>query len=374
MPSSSGPKPALAEPQAKQRIDAIDFARGVAISLMILSHGVIGLLSFEQIPDFGLVPVHLITKFSSSLFILVFGIALAVAYGPHVGLPTWPGRRRRLLIRGVTILIWYKVLTIAEMVPRHSREEILDTLLYRSFPVFVEILGFYAIALLWIPFILPLWYRMPAAAKWVVPPGLALASWWLEGHFRFWGVEPLQAILVEHERFYTWGQLARAPLVFLGLLAGEQLLAWRDRGAIRLRPAAVFATVSAALFAGFLWVASEDLSGALVAIAMNQGKHPPELEFMLFSVAGACLTLALAFVGGRELAKALRPVTVIGTDALQAFIAHIAVICVFYRSLLGYWREISYPKALQLTLLAFLITWLWIEVLSWKSRSQRHAR
>ncbi len=356
-----------------ERIDAIDFARGVAITLMILSHGVKGLLDFEQIPSWGLVPIHLITKFSSSLFILVFGIALAVAYGPHVGQPTWPAKRKRLWLRGLIILLWYKVLTIAEMAGRYDSQEVLDALLYRSFPVFVEILGFYALALLWIPLVLPLWYRAPVAARLAVPPGLALLAWWLSAHFDFWGLDSLQALLVEHEEHYTWGQLSRAPLVFLGLLFGQQVLSWHQRGKDRHRAAAVFATASAVLLGAFLVLASGRLHAELVSIARNEGKHPPVLEFMLFSIGGACLILALAFLGGRGLAKALRPVTVIGTNALQAFVAHILVICVFYRDLLGYWRTVSYPQALRLTLIVLVLTWLWIEVLRWLDRSRRPA-
>ena len=75
-----------AEPR---RIEALDLARGFAIALMILSHGVKGLLSFDDFPQWGLVPIHLVTKFSSSLFILVFGISLAVAFLPDVNTARW---------------------------------------------------------------------------------------------------------------------------------------------------------------------------------------------------------------------------------------------------------------------------------------------
>ena len=70
---------------------------------MILSHGVKGLISFDDYPTWGLVPIHLVTKFSSSLFILVFGVCLAVAYMPHVGTARWSEKRKGLLIRGLTI-------------------------------------------------------------------------------------------------------------------------------------------------------------------------------------------------------------------------------------------------------------------------------
>ncbi|RZA02488.1 MAG: DUF1624 domain-containing protein, partial [Proteobacteria bacterium] len=148
-------------PRKKPRIEAIDFARGLAVTLMILSHGIKGLLTFEQFPAWGLVPIHLITKLSSSLFFLVFGLSLAIVHLPKVGTSQWPEKRTKLLLRGLKILFWYKVLTIVEMFSLYTREDILNTLLYKAFPVYVEILGYYAIALIWIPFALPLWKKAP---------------------------------------------------------------------------------------------------------------------------------------------------------------------------------------------------------------------
>jgi hypothetical protein len=166
-----------AAPHAQARIEAIDLARGVAVCLMILSHGVNGLLSFEQFTPWGLVPIHAITKIASSLFIIVFGIALGVAFVPHTQSPDWPRRRLKLLLNGLIVLFWYKLLTIVEMLHLHEPAQIVDALLYRAFPSYVEILGFYAIALLWLPFVLPLWARAPLAARLAAPLLLALLSW-----------------------------------------------------------------------------------------------------------------------------------------------------------------------------------------------------
>jgi predicted acyltransferase len=82
--------------------------------------------------------------------------------------------------------------------------------------------------------------------------------------------------------------------------------------------------------------------------------------FMLFSVGGALLLLALAIAGGNALARLLRPITVIGSDALMAFIFHITVIFVLFRDVLGYLHTISYSYALSLTLLLIAATALWI--------------
>ena len=173
-----------------QRIQAIDLARGIAVCLMILSHGVNGLLEFNQFTSWGMVPVHAATKIASSLFIVVFGVALAVAFVPHAGNDDWPQRRQKLLLRGVLVLFWYKLLTVVEMAPTHPPQAVLDALLYRSFPSYVEILGFYAIALLWMPFVLPLWPRLPMPMR-IASPVLALllAAYllWLRGDgLRHW--------------------------------------------------------------------------------------------------------------------------------------------------------------------------------------------
>src|SRR5690606_22857591 len=67
-PATPPPRPARGAP-ASGRIESIDFARGLAVALMILSHGVNALLPFSDFPDWGQVPVHALTKFSSSLFV-----------------------------------------------------------------------------------------------------------------------------------------------------------------------------------------------------------------------------------------------------------------------------------------------------------------
>lgn len=343
------------------RIGAIDLARGFAVCLMILSHGTNALMPYDDFPSWGQVPIHAITKFSSSLFVIVFGIALAVAFVPKTSAPDWPQRRNRLLWRGVLVLFWYKVLTVVEMYGRHDTSAIVDTLLYRDFPSFVEILGFYAIALLWIPWLLPLWAKTPAVLRWLSPILVAFASWWLLHHFDFWGVPQLQALLVEHPDYYTWGQLARGPLVLVGLLIGGLLLRYYGNPRTRLALAGALALVAAVLLAWFVARAG-DLQPLLVEIGRNAGKHPPQLMFMLFSVGGAFALLALAVAGGELLAKGLRPIAIIGSDALMAFIVHIGVIFLLFREAMGLYQTVSYERALVLTalLLAATATWIWL--------------
>lgn len=351
--------------RSQQRVLDLDLARGIAVALMILSHGIKGLVGFEHFPEWGLVPIHLITKFSSTLFFIVFGASLAVAFLPYVGTTEWPRKRKKLLIRGLKIFFWYKVLTIVEMFHLYSREDILHTLTYQAFTVYVEILGFYSIALLWVPFTLGLWRSLPLVAQMLLPFGLMILSNLIYNNFSFWGLEGLQAILVEHESHYTWGQLARSPLIYLGLLIGK-LTFQVDQTASEKRAAVLDVALSSTVFfTGFLIMSYGHLYEALHEIAMNEGKHPPEARFMLFSMGGAMFILSLTFWGGEKLALVLKPITIIGKDSLHAFIFHIFVIFIFYRYLFNLWHQISYSQALILTLVLLALTPCWIRIKNW---------
>lgn len=354
-------------PQRQGRIDGIDLARGVAISLMILSHAVSGLYGINQVPDWGMVPVHMLTKFSSSLFILVFGIALAIAFLPKVGTEEWPQRRLHLWVRALVVFFWYKVLTVVEMAPTATPGQIVDTLLYRDFPIWVEILGFYAIALLWVPLLLPLWQKAPLWSRILGTLAVFGLFLLLQRTLDFGERETLEAILIEHPDHYTWGQIARGWMVLAGLLIGEAILRcyWDTRK--RRYLILTLGGVGALMLLAF-GVLSPDLSEQMLLVARNAGKHPPELLFMLFSIGGALCILALALAGGRLLARILWPVTVVGTDALKAFIFHIVVIFLVLRYLLEFWQVFSYPQVLAIGAALIVGSALWIRLTSWIGR------
>jgi hypothetical protein len=355
------------------RIVAIDLARGLAISLMILSHGVKGLLSFDQFTTWGLVPIHLLTKFSSTTFFLVFGLSLTVSFAPATQNPqSWPAKRKKLLLRGLLILFWYKILTIVEMSHLHQPVEILDALLYRSFPSYTEILGFYALALLWLPFVLPWWQKcsLPIKACW--PLGLGVLAYLLSRHFDFGQALALKAVLVEEDGYYTWGQLSRAPIVFLGMFIGQFLV---HRRAL---VGGILAVAAVLLFSLFLGLYGPELQATLFALARNHWKHPPQLPFILFSLAGALGVIAMSIWIGERAAKWLWPITLIGKDPLAAFNFHIIVLFVFFRMALDLWLQVSYTQALWLSVLLIAMTAGWIQLKLWRKKNEasqvsRHA-
>lgn len=350
------------------RIIAIDLARGIAITLMILSHGVKGLLSFEQFPNWGLVPLHLITKFSSTMFFIVFGISLAVSFAPvTMNAERWSLKRRRLLIRALTILFWYKVLTFIELSHLHGPSEILDALLYRSFPSYAEILGFYAIALLWIPWVLPLWQKSGLALRISYPIFFTALAWTVTNLLEGTSWTSLKALLVEDSSTYTWGQLTRTPLVFFGLLVGgllPQNPLWKDRRNLAWK-LALGGLVGLAVFLVIYW---QELSATLFALAQNHGKHPPNFAFMLFSTAGALIIIGLSFLVNKSWARWMTPLTLIGRDPLTAFVFHISFLFLVYRQLLNLWLQVNYLDALALTFLLIAMTAGVIKLKIWRNK------
>lgn len=336
---------------------------------MILSHGVKGLLSFDQFPDWGLVPIHLITKFSSTTFFIAFGLSLAVSFAPATQDPDlWPAKRKKLILRGLVVLFWFKVLTVIELAHLHNPQEIMDALFYRQSTSYAEILGFYALALLWIPFVLPLWQKCSRWMKALLPLALATIAILLSQNFDFWQSPQLKALLVEEEGFYTWGQLSRSPFVFLGMFIGSFLKTsdFQNRG--RLVLSGVLGGMALLLSVAFLVLYDQQLYSTLEALAMNEGKHPPNASFILFSLSGALGILAFAFLIGEKGAKWLSPFTLIGKNTLSAFIFHLTVLFIFYRLLFDLWLKVSYVEALGLSVLLLVMTAIWLMLKKWEKK------
>ncbi|WP_372613302.1 hypothetical protein [Halomonas sp.] len=83
---------------------------------------------------------------------------------------------------------------------------------------------------------------------------------------------------------------------------------------------------------------------------------------MLFSLGGALVTLALCLLGGARAAAWLRPITLIGGDALKAFIFLIFLI---FRFLLDAWQVYAYPQVLAIGLGLIPATAGWIALIGW---------
>jgi hypothetical protein len=342
-----------AVPPLNARIEGVDAARGLAIALMVLSHTVMALLAFRLLPQYGLVPVHLSTKISSSLFIITFGVAVGLVYLPRVGTARWPEVRRKLWVRALIVLFWYKALTFVQMFERYGRDWMVDTLLWKKFPDFVEILEFYGFWLLLLPLLLPALARLSAWSQLLIAFGMAVTAEVLRGRFDFFGVWQLEAIFIEHPDTFCFGLLTRGALVIAGVALGSTLADHTRARVLSLAQALVLAGL--ATLALFYLLYEKRLDKVFVGIAKNSGKHPPEMAFMTFSVGGAALMLGLILAVPPALAPLLYPLRVLGRESLFCVVAHILIIFVGYRYLLGLRRDVTYEQALGLVALNVVV-------------------
>lgn len=337
-----------AQPGSRLRIDSLDLARGLAVTLMIISHTIKGLLSYEQMPEWGIMPIHTITKFSSSTFFLIFGVSMAILTN-QLEADRWPKKRNRLLLRGLTILFWYKVLTVVQMFQTYPEKTIIDALLYLHFPDFVEVLGFYGLFLLWFPLVLPAWKTIPWLGKAILVGLFAWSGHWLNVNFDFWGYSSLKTLLVEADGEFTFGQFQRGALVLGGWLLGELYVGQKDNPKRDSLFALGLLTCAMICWAYFFGRAHENWHDFLTAIGRNYGKHPPSLVFSSFSIGGALVILSACFYAGTWLSRWLKPIVYIGRWPLFAFCFHIFVIFVGYRYLFDLNQKTTYGVAWMLT-------------------------
>lgn len=339
----------MASAKAWQRLEGIDAARGIAIVLMFMSHCVKALMSFKMMPNYGIVPIHLITKFSSSLFILVFGVSVATVYLPKVNTDAWPRVRWGLIKRAFVVMFWYKVLAIVQMFENAKPQAMLDVLMWRRFPDFVEILQFYGWFILLLVIILPWWASMHWLGKILMVLSFGLSAYMLHTRFDFWGLWQLKAILVESPQLFCFGVLSRGTMALTGLLLGELFIQRTKEGPNADRLAWVCFALGLLGFILFAIQNHDQFGPVFIKLAKNWGKHPPNYSFVTFTFGGACLILAMCLTLVPKIRGLFVPFLAVGRESLFCFSYHIILIFVGYRYILGFRHDVNYPQALWLT-------------------------
>ena len=355
------------------RYAPVDTVRGWAIFLMILSHTVMALLAKSQIPEWGMVPIHLVTKFSSSLFFIVFGFGLRLFFLHHCGTPRWREKRNALMGKGLEIFVWYKILTFVQLYGTRTPREVFDHLIFRDFPDFVEVLSFYSLALLWVPLVLPAWRYLPHLFKPLLVVGFFIAGNWMNLHLDFGGWDAIKTLLVEFDGRYTFGQFQRGAFVFFGMILGDILVHLRDRkrsdrafGFVLLGFSALFLTI-------FAWISRGPEGFAFMEaferISNNIGKHPPNYEFVSFSVGGALAIFAVVHMLSRWIRPVARwifwPWSTIGRRSLLVFNFHILFIFIVLRNTFELRHQLSYSQVLMCVGLVFGLSILLVKFMDW---------
>jgi uncharacterized membrane protein len=345
----------------RERLDNIDIARGFAIVLMMLSHTVMALNTYQMLPDFAFVPIHLITKFSSSLFIFIFGISIAKFYLPYYGTEKWPSKRNRLLWRAFNILIWYKILTIVQMFQTRTKEDIIDTLLFNNFTDFAEVLNFYWLNIIILVLLFPLWTRIHWGFKLLTIVLFAGLGVILENYFDFWSNWQIKAMLVEYPRTFCYGQFQRGALVLFGMFLGGIFLG--RSGFKRDKFLIGSVSIGLALLMGGLFLlltkeSPEHRMEILTKISKNWGKHPPNLTFMSFSLFGAFSIFGICMIVPSWLTFIFKPFSLIGKEPFFCFNWHLIIIFVVFRYFMELRWDVTYNETILLFFVVFITSFL----------------
>ena len=99
-----------------------------------------------------------------------------------------------------------------------------------------------------------------------------------------------------------------------------------------------------------------EISGTLLKIAKNIGKHPFSIDFFTFSLGGAFVVLGLCLLASKSLQKWMAPLVYLGKNSMNAFILHIVIIFFFYRYYFNLFHKVTYMQSLLLTALCIGVT------------------
>lgn len=222
---------------------------------------------------------------AAPLFILCFGCGLGMLNWQAGG----SALRGRLARRALVIWLCYKALFALELISFHASSfAIWRALTYQRLSWWVEVLDFYALALLLLPLLLPAWLRLPRLLAWATLPLPWLIGFCLRATPLPPSLQPLQALLAGLPRRHAFAFFYWLPTVLVGVELGR---CWKvtpqNLGRRCLGWAAVCLPVAWLCEGGW---SLEDLRLQLI---FNGWKHPPHAAYVAFMTSGACFWLWL---------------------------------------------------------------------------------
>jgi hypothetical protein len=225
-----------------KRLHFIDVARSYAISLAFFVHAVLTFGSLELLGNLS-VPVLLVTRTGTPLFVLMFGLMLELVYVTRAEKKGMSHVARRLLVRSGQCYLGYALTALSGILGGYlSLAQFARALIFFGNAHYGNILRLYSVALL---LAVPLVWLRRRCGVWVLV--LLLACVWscdiffkrnISNHF---GVSnPLIGILLGTGTFHVGPSVWHAlTFVFVGMLIGNNLKAWRELGLGRFYKASI---------------------------------------------------------------------------------------------------------------------------------------
>jgi hypothetical protein len=346
---------AVTEVPAPARFQALDAARALAILHMIWFHvhrWCAPAASIQRWPlsvDWW----SLAVLSAPPLFFLCFGCAL--------GMMSWESDRfrltRRLLGRALELCCWYKLLFVFELYSLGAPSGAYwPALTYGSTSEWVEVLDFYCLSLVTVPWLLPYFLRLPLPAQWLL---LAL-TWKAGATIQGWPYtaenQMAHAFLAGASGQRPFPYLFWLPVVLIGASLGR---CWRDQPQ-RWSSQCLVHALLLVVGVGYLGEGGFSLHDLNQNIILNAWKHPPHLAYVGLTTANALFWLWLCTrlygmqpQASAELVGLRAALARIGRHPLTFYCGQF--LCLFWaNSWLHFFAKVQHETSLLLATLAIL--------------------
>jgi peptidoglycan/LPS O-acetylase OafA/YrhL len=124
----------------------------------------------------------------------------------------------------------------------------------------------------------------------------------------------------------------------------------------------------------FVFMHLEDFGEVVFSLAKNEGKHPPNLDFMLYANGGALIIFGLMLLVRGPWLIVVKPFSIIGRESLLCFNFHIIFIFVVYRYYGNLRHNVTYSQALFLTLIVFVLAIAAAQLNTWRKDRKKQGR
>ncbi|MEK9137912.1 MAG: heparan-alpha-glucosaminide N-acetyltransferase domain-containing protein, partial [Bacteroidota bacterium] len=212
----------------RPRFRALDGARGVALVLLVFSHGMQLFPSWEAMSslEHRLVDsILFLTKVSTPLFVWVFGMTMAYVYFDQLeNADRFQRLKWRVWRRALYVFVVHQFLVIViDTYERAPIEQIISRLLYQRLGYWIEVLNFYLVILLITPWVLRWWRRAPLWLRFVIVPALYSLGFILSNVHVHQTIFVWKDVITGHPGSDTFPVLQFSSFYLVGLSFGEFL-------------------------------------------------------------------------------------------------------------------------------------------------------
>jgi uncharacterized membrane protein len=354
---------------ARPRLRTLDGVRGVALLLLIISHCLQLLPTWElsQVEYRAVNGFLFLTKVATPLFVWVFGMTMAYVYFDQLDQPAkFAQLKRRLWKRALLVFLSHQILVIVIETSNHSPfNQIIGRLLYVRLGFWIEVLNFYFVILLISPWLLRWWRNTPPLVRACVIPMPYLLGYLLAPT----PVSPALAVIKDtitgSPGSDTFPVLQFSAFYLVGLTFGEFLfekLPSRNYATV-FRTSALIALECALV--SFLW-SGLSLKEYLKAIAADTYKFPVAPPYIFLGFAGIFIVTisCLWFFEVRQTRNVwTHIIELLGRHSLLTFVLQYVLLFTVYGLLFNVLNTLTFLEtfvnALIILVLSLMTVWVW---------------